>query len=150
MTALCVPIGAVMIFLGVLNLNRAQRSRAWPHVLGRIVEAEVKVKKGEDSTLYEAVVKYRYAVRGSNHEGTRVSFGDVDGGNSFKKAAHGMVSRYPAGTEVRVYYDPAWPARSVLVPGTGWRVYSILNFGVLFFLMGIALTWWRLGRFLAT
>jgi hypothetical protein len=64
---------------------------------------------------FEAKVSYRYTVAGRNYQGGLLYFGyrpDRD-----PECARSRVNRYPPGTRVNVFYNPANPAAAVLESG---------------------------------
>lgn len=108
--------------------DRAAASTAWPATEGWITASRVeRVKqRGEGKETYTADITYEYSVDGRNFEGDRVWFGD-DYSASDASAFRAAVGRYPVGSAVKVHYDPAEPAESVLEPGPTWSG-SILYF----------------------
>ena len=67
-------------------------------------------------TSYEVRIKYAYRINGSDFESSRISVSNRYHGD--KEWARDMIARiYPLGAPVAVYYDPADPARAVLIPG---------------------------------
>jgi hypothetical protein len=98
--------------------DKAAASIAWPATDGRITGSKVeRVKRGgEDKATYTADITYEYALDGRTFEGDRVWFGD-DYSATDASAFRAAVGRYPVGSAVKVHYDPAEPAESVLEPG---------------------------------
>lgn len=74
---------------------------------------------------------YDYAVAGKPYTGERISHTLVFG--SFYNDA--LLARYPAGAEVRVYYNPSRPEQAVLerrIPTFYWIVFTAaaIAFGI--------------------
>lgn len=119
---LVVMIGAgIGIVVGGLRQRaRAIRSRAWPFVEGKVAESRLGYYNtpGDDpqAAVPTPVVKYSYTIDGVNYTGANIRLpGDLKGYT--RTSAAREVARYPRGMEVRVFYDPAKPSVSILIPG---------------------------------
>jgi hypothetical protein len=114
-------IGATLgaVLWRIRRLRRAvAESMAWPTARGRIVETEIRqskvhLPKGGRATLYHAILVYEYAAGGRSYRGDKF---DLDGPqvSASRVRADEHLRKYPPGTEVLVYYDPARPERSAL------------------------------------
>lgn len=98
-----------------------QGSPGWPFVMGEVLEARAKARNetnDSSGTLtheWYTEVRYRYTVNGETYTGNRLrAFGlhHMDEAQALKELAP-----FQPGTMVRVYYDPAKPSSSVLIPG---------------------------------
>jgi hypothetical protein len=69
--------------------------------------------EGGDSTSYYAVVLYEYVVNGQRYQSNRIRFG-LEVGSGWTGMAQKVVDKYPAGSVVQVYYNPADPTDAVL------------------------------------
>jgi hypothetical protein len=130
-------IGAgLTVFLGIPMMMSAFESKGWPTVEGIITVSEFTTNRDRDngSTTYGASVAYDYTVNGAQYTGSNVHFGQYGSGDP--GYARGIVSRYPMGKHVRVYYDPDDAAESVLEPGAGWSSFMVAGIGILFTLVG--------------
>jgi len=125
------------IWLGWPKYQLAKASAAWPTTTGRIVTSRVddaRDSKGKRS--YSASVNFTYNVL--NHEYLSDQIWAGGGYSSSSKPAHEqVVSRYPVGSEVPVYYDPQKPQQGILVPGLTWMNYVLLGIGGVFFFTGL-------------
>ena len=115
-----VIVGAVAASLGLRALrSRSVRSLAahWPLTRGTVLSATVQVSHQGASRHESPLVLYTYQVNGKAFQGHRVRVGDEFGrirvSGAASSAAH-TVARFPAGSCVEVYYDPANPANSAL------------------------------------
>lgn len=103
--------GMVFSGVGIWGIVRSAPTKSWPSTEGAIDESRVEAvgRAGPD----EVYLRYSYSVEGQAFTGKRISYmlliSDAH--------AHRLVSEYSSGMRVRVYYDPAHPARSVLQPG---------------------------------
>jgi hypothetical protein len=89
-----------------------------------VEETTVRVRVGtatgryRQARRYAPQVVYAYEAGGRRYEGRRVGLGPraltSDRGEALRAAG-----RYPAGSEVTVYYDPEDPGEATLVRGTG-------------------------------
>ena len=127
---------ALTIFLGIPMTMNALESKGWPTTDGIVTVSEFTTNRNSDdgSVTYGASVAYDYKVNGTSYTGSNVHFGQY--GTSDPSYGRGIVNRYPAGKQVRVYYDPDELSTSVLEPGAGWSSFMVAGIGVLFTLLG--------------
>ena len=137
------PIFAIVgvlltIFWGIPTARNAMESKNWPSVDGRISISDVSENYDSDnnSVTYGAKVAYNYIVNGLSYMGSTVAFGDYS--SSDPSHAGNIVSRYPVGKSVKVYYDPDDPKTSVLESGAGWSSFMGLIVGIAFAAIGVA------------
>ncbi|MDH4229305.1 MAG: DUF3592 domain-containing protein [Nitrospirota bacterium] len=96
----------------------AQEREKWPSVEGTIVRSRLKQFPSSHKHSHEYLpdIEYHYTVRNKNYTGTNVRLGDSD--DPLLESQHGLwapvVARYPAGTPVRVYYNPEGPREACL------------------------------------
>lgn len=131
-------IGVLLtIFWGIPTARNAMESRNWPSADGRITISEVykNYDSEDDSITYGAKMTYNYTVNGMTYMNGTVAFGDYS--SSDPSHASGIVSRYPVGKSVKVYYDPDDPKTSVLEPGAGWSSFMGLIVGIAFAIIGV-------------
>jgi len=109
-----------LVFWFVQRKNQADASRAaaqsWPGAPGVIVYSQVQVHSGGESTSVVPVIRYSYEVNGQTYQGNCIRAGDkkmrIQRGGS---APYDTVERYPVGSNVTVFYDPADPTPYWLV-----------------------------------
>ena len=113
--------GMLMIY-AALRLSRLGReTKHFTLTLGRVLAADVEEipapgEQGEPR--FRANVRYAFEARGRTYESGRVSFGASPGAESSNAGVvRRWAERYPAGSPVNVWFDPADPRRSVLVRG---------------------------------
>lgn len=128
--ALLTAGGFFMAFsIGKPIRDQAAASVTWPTTEGRITRAQLERSISKGKTMYSADIAYDYQLDGKPFEGGRVWMGNGSSSSDptpFRRA----VERYPAGTAVRVHYDPADPAESVLEPGVTWASSFLYFFGL--------------------
>ena len=136
-------LGVFLLFSWVQNLQMARASKSWPSVQGTVASSDaVQVlestdKDGKHHYSYPAVVRYNYSVEGQDHTGSRISFGDHS--STRKRHVQEIVKKYPAGKQVKVYYDPDFPVQAVLERRAGFGNFITVPVGFVFLLGGIAM-----------
>lgn len=127
------PVAAfVFVNVAVLGLTGyklfvRQKTANWPGVPGVVRSSRISFDSSADRTGGTALVEYDYAVNGRPyHSNVRTPDDIVVGGN---RAAAAVVARYPAGTPVTVFVNPADPADAFLehtVVSTGGTLFLLL------------------------
>lgn len=132
-------VGGLLAIFGGRALRRANSAREWPRVDGEVVASHVRESKGsKGQVMYQAVVKYAYAVSGKSFASERVRFGAAVS-TSWRSPADRTVAAYPQGRPCRVYYDADDPAQACLEPGAGVIHYVVTGLGYLLALVGTIL-----------
>ncbi len=136
--------GCFLILLGVLVLAVFRKSvledlktLTWPHTTGHIIESRLESRQtpevGEEATYYVPIIRYTYTVHGKQYIGTRLYLEKDVGGHI--SPIRKLLSYYPRGKTVQVFYAPDEPARSVLRPGFIRSTTAMGFFTGLFFLL---------------
>jgi hypothetical protein len=101
------------IFLGILvsTQRKMKAVQGWSSTLGTVTNSYLERRRSSKggSTSYP-VVHYSYQVNGEGHLGRKIAPGMEVGGSG----AGSVVSRYPIGAQVMVFYDPENPSDAVL------------------------------------
>jgi hypothetical protein len=112
---------AVLAGLGVHFGRRARRAAtvqraaaAWAQTAGTVLSTTIQVRRVGQSRSETPVVIYAYQVDGRPYQSYRVRAGDETGRIRVIGDASRMLERYPVGSNVTVYYDPADPANAAL------------------------------------
>ena len=130
--------GGSLLYSGVSELMLARASEGWPTADGVIVNSGVEYHDSDEgSGTYHAEVSYDYKVDGVEMDNDVVAYGEYGSSNSGH--AKGIVSRYPEGKVVKVYYKPDEVAESVLEPGVSGQAYLMPAGGLIFFSLGVVL-----------
>ena len=118
---LIIAILATMAVLAWRAWQIKQRSPNWPYVEGEMLEARARAhnetgdQHGTPTHHWFTEVRYRYTVNGQTYTGNRLR---AFGLNHFdEQQALQEIAPFQPGTKVKVYYDPADPSSSVLIPG---------------------------------
>jgi hypothetical protein len=101
-------------------LVRPVASLSWPITKGVFISSEViftkAVSPGDDFDAWHPHVLYRYSVNEAEYLSDRIETFNTANGNT-DRFSQQIVSRYPPGMQVDVYYYPEDPGFSVLEPG---------------------------------
>ncbi len=101
---------------GILLLNifsarrKASAMQTWPSAPGSIVESELRSRRRGSRRIYYPHIVYQYNVMGQTYTGKRISPGPESGSSQARE----LVTKYPPGAPVKVYYDPQNPSDAVL------------------------------------
>lgn len=118
-------------------------SLKWPSTKGWIKKSDVYVSRSRSSgssRSYEFTVEYAYDVNGTTFTNNLYSY-QVTYNAAHSKGAQELVSKYPEGSTVDVYYDPAKPENSVLLPGINLWSYLPYVAAIAFLAFGIFIYW---------
>lgn len=142
--ALVILVSVFFIVVGVQNTRIARASGSWPAVDGEIVRSDIVEERSTSgpsprSLTYRPVVRYRYRVDGTDHEGERVSLGEY--ATEDRADAEAVVATYPVGRKVSVYHAPEAPETAVLEPGSHGAPWLYAVLGGVFLLAGAFLAW---------
>lgn len=113
-------VGVVFGGVGFLIYRTFARSRAlgvaaktWPSTTGKVSKGFVEVSTSDTSTSYTPKVIYEFTVDSQLYCGDTVRTGIVVMRGGYLGAQQ-IVDRYPEGSTVTVYYNPANPSQCVL------------------------------------
>jgi hypothetical protein len=110
------PVGAYFVADGWLGLRRAIAAARWPCAHGRVEASSVRPSYASVAKCYYApVVSYRYTVADRAFDGHAIQ--SVGTAYASEAEAKAIASRYPAGAEVTVRYDPQRPWIAMLELG---------------------------------
>ncbi|BAJ64998.1 DUF3592 domain-containing protein [Anaerolinea thermophila] len=121
LTLIFAAVGGFALWTYFKDRQKAEASKQWMAVNGRVVESRVEVREGYDedqgtTRSYAPHVEYEYEVNGTVYRSTKLQAGTRVFVSS-RGRAEAEVARYAPGTPVTVYCDPANPAEAVLQPG---------------------------------
>ncbi len=132
----------IFIGLGFMGLTAAQElqqrgesSRVWPSSTAKIKSAVIRSDRGDEGKIWlTPVIDYEYEVDGLKYTGSRIGY------HGFQSAkledVRSVVSRYPAGSNTKVYYDPKEPSECTLEVGSGSGVKAVFAVSILFVVVG--------------
>ena len=114
-TFVFVLIGLAVVWYGVSSYRESQASLSWSTVAGKVTTAKVIVQyDGDGDPCHIGDIEYVYVVGDKEYRNKDVVIGPSDCDESLAKE---IVQKYPAQSEVEVFYDPAHPQASALEPG---------------------------------
>lgn len=123
-------IDGVILVAMIVKWRQVALASKWPAATGRIVASEAEARRiskthrvsrsrsiGDDVVESSevrnfAAVRYAFNVGQAKFHGNRIGFGE--GENTGNTGIAETLKRYPKGTKVTVYYDPANPRNCVL------------------------------------
>jgi len=124
MVPLCIfgVFAAVIAAVGLVFYRNSRKSAAerqaaqsWPSTQGTILSSSLQWHHGPDNSSSQvAVVVYQYEVNGKSYQGQVIKAGERFLRVRRPGDNRAIVSRYPAGKSVSVYYDPSDPADAAL------------------------------------
>jgi hypothetical protein len=130
-------VGLVLIFFGLRDILKAQKSMDWQPITGVIVSSDLGVEDdGDGNTLYRANIHYTYSLEGQEFQGDRVFFGAMS--TSERQQVFDLLLKYPQGMAVTVYSNPGDPAQAVLEPGIHGANWFLPILGAAFGVVGLA------------
>jgi hypothetical protein len=143
----CVLLILNAVFLGIIFFTRRKMATisGWPSTMGTIKNSFIDWRSSSDSgrTAYP-VVEYSYQVGGQTYHSSKYAPGPEIGGTGADK----VVSRYPAGAQVMVFYNPQNPADAVLerkAPAQ-WLFWLLLVIFDCTLCGVIPLVWWSMNQ----
>jgi len=116
---------------------RQARATRYATTTGVVTQSTVRVSGSNRSRRYTPELRYTYEVGGREFTGTHYRFDFVGG----RDEVHALVAAHAVGARVAVYFDPANPAESLLLPGLDGGDLFIAVFLVPFNLAGLAIAW---------
>lgn len=131
---LAITLGVLGLILFVIyrdKLNADKKSSSWSSVPGKITSSRIEKRSSFDwhdnrrYTRYVPAIKYSYTVEGNPYQAERIGNGIYIG--MTRNAVSHWTKRFPTGTTLPVYYNPADPSDAVLEPTSNS---NIIGFGV--------------------
>jgi len=136
--------GVITLYLGIHDIYLANTSTEWPQVEGVIQSSVVQENERQvrfhKRVTYSPQVFYQFTVAEQSRIGKKISFAKLGQGYPY---AQDVVSRYPKGKVVKVYYRADNPDLNVLEPGLkGHQLWFISLVGLILLMGGIASAVW--------
>ena len=120
MIIICAMFPTLIIVALIVKLIEVRKASRWPSVEGKVIANGVESIQnrprdphydfGDTEILNEPRVEYEYHVDGKRFRSKRITIGEKTTGEELEQ----ILARYPLGTKVTVYYDPAKPNNAVL------------------------------------
>jgi hypothetical protein len=118
---------AAGIFFGILivrSLLNDYKTYKWAGVPGKILASEAIVGEKEESDRYSVRIEYQYEWEGGTLRSNRLGLNSPKFGST--NQAENIAHKYPPGSEVTVYVDPAQPENSILEKPDAWQFLLLL------------------------
>jgi hypothetical protein len=104
-------VGIALVIYSQRVVARAHQSQYWPSTSGTVTRSEVVSARRYGQSGYEARIEYTYEVDREYQSRVLCIGGTVA---MTRKRARERCERYPAGSQVEVFYDPSNPATACL------------------------------------
>lgn len=137
LSKLSMVLGLILLLIGGILLSIDLDTKSWPTVEGVVQES--RVVRGQGEALSFA---YRFTVGDYVYRSGGVTPGQSRGIGDFAPDRFDpakVVQKYPAGTAVTVYYNPADPRDAVLEPGASWLALLSILLGAFLLVLGVVL-----------
>jgi hypothetical protein len=140
-------VATIAYIQGAGVLYKAYHSTKWSTAQGVVISSTVTYHRysGKGGAYYTPDVTYRYTVGSVPYVGDTICFASIATHN--KDDMGKIAGRYPAGHEVKVYYDPANPPDSVLEPGVTFDSWTKVLVASLFLMAGLGAMLFPKGKF---
>jgi hypothetical protein len=112
--------------------------------MGTVMMSRVEQRSTSDGYTDYPIVHYSYQVSGQSYQGMKLAPGPEVGGSGAAK----VVSKYPVGAQVMVFYNPQNPSEAVLerkAPGL-WIMWLLLGIFDCTLCGVIPLLWWTMSH----
>lgn len=125
---------------------KGDASSSWPSAVGivqqsRLEQRQVNAGGDRDNTWeYFPHISYHYQVQGQDYQSANRRFPNPGYSRSQQEVA-AILARYPAGAQVRVYYNPANPAEACLETGQHWTAWVGKAIALLMAVVAACLLW---------
>jgi hypothetical protein len=104
----------ILLIVQCFNLSRAYQSIKWPTTDGTVTESRIK----HDGDVYTPKVVFEYSVDGHEYVNDSITTKQTPNTHSDRRPRE-IISKYPIGSRVKIYYNPNKPRVSYLVVGVG-------------------------------
>jgi len=109
-------VAVFVVLLGVRQFWLGLRTRRWPTVRGELVADQVRSSSSQrGGTSYHPKVRYQYEVGGTTYVSTSIGLNSGPSFNS-RSEAQAWLENLKSQADLKVYYDPKRPDRTVLEP----------------------------------
>ena len=107
-------VGGIMLAITAYIDTQSQASQDWPSTEGVVVASQIEEYRDADQEAsYTPRIIYEYTVDGQRYASQQLKF-SIEQSYGTQNGANKILSGYPIGKPVIVYYDPATPTNAVL------------------------------------
>ena len=130
--------GGVGLIYGIYCLIKLISVRKWPSVEGRIVKSIKSNRSSDAGRMEDADIAYEFSVAGKAYLARVIQVGG-DMSSSLSKQgtkADAILTKYPVGAAVTVYYNPRFPQMACLERADATAAFVGIVFGTLAIAIG--------------
>jgi len=134
--------GLVVGYLASRSLITWYEARQWVETPARILQADLEVNQGSDSTTYQVTARYEYRWENQTYSGERVGLsGGSDNIGSFHQDRYSELARYQSsGEPFRCFVNPDDPTETILFREMRWGLFALMGvFSLLFTGAGVGM-----------
>jgi len=134
-----IGVGIIGLGFGVYSLIKLILSRRWPEAEGTIVSAYKSNRPTDAGRMEDAEVTYEYEVNGKKYRNNTIQAGGDISASPSKRSATDvdrLLTKYPVGTKVAVYYHPRLPQIACLERSDATAIFIGFIFGPLAVALG--------------
>ena len=138
------PFGLAPLAYGAWSIRREFAPAKWLKVTGTVKSSKVEEKATQLThgvPVCVPAIEYEYGMNRQTYKSSRRRLHNYISGE--RADAEAVVSRYPAGTSVVVFVNPAKPEQSVLEYGVSPLSWIPLALGLLFLSVSLLVLWAR-------
>ena len=131
--------GGVAVLYGVYCFFRLKAVQNWPAVEGKILQSAKSTKLVNFQRQEDADIVYQYTVGSKTYTSTVIKAGGDMSSTPSKTSqseADQLLTKYPEGSPVMVYYNPKFPQMACLEKGGAEAMVISIGFGTLAMLAG--------------
>lgn len=140
-----VVAASTTVFVGFARRSWfALQSQRWPTTMGHIVHSDVVpvyVPRGGGG--YVPDIQVCYEVAGKSYRSDNIGYQGLLG--AVGSVGPSYSDRFPHGATVPVWYDPANPSRSVLIPGASSGNWLAVATAAAVWVSTLVFSWWLYG-----
>ena len=120
-----------LLFSIIPSLYEWQQMASWRPVQATVLSAELETHRGDDSTTYQAVARYRYSIDGQSYISDRIGImsGSDNIGSWHQDRAYELKRALANDKKITVFVDPSVPTQAIIYRDLRW---GMLGFKLIF------------------
>ncbi len=138
--------GITMIFgiifpfrIALINYKKAKESKCWSMTSGLITKSNINCYKDNEGTkMYKLDFEYSYQINNKQYF-SKGRFLDEEYGQSWIGKLQYFVDNNQINQNIKVYYDPRKPEKSVVIKGLKPRYYLMISVYFILIVSGVIL-----------
>jgi hypothetical protein len=131
-----IGIGVAAVCYALVLWLRLRRCGSWPSTDGTIIRSDKAITRHHFQTIEKVTIRYTYFV-GCRYESETVKVGGFI--HARKRDENALLSKYPVGRTVQVYYDPYNPVVACLEKRGMDSILAIGGYGCFALVVGVLL-----------